>query len=109
MSGNPVNTPAAQKALAGFEENGKPQLINLRVTGQALKGCEVQYTIKGLTNVDDLAVLDPQTMTIALFDWIYRLHGEDYDWFANSCTVAVGIVRDAAAKAYRDSNIQAIK
>lgn len=78
----------------GFEINNQPQLRDLRITGQALKGFEVKFSIAGLTNVDDLGQLSPETMTIALFEWLYRLHGEDYDVFAHSCRKAVMIVKD---------------
>lgn len=78
----------------GFEINGTPQLRELRITGQTLKGFEVKYSIAGLTNVDDLGQLSPETMTIALFEWLYRLHGSDYDVFAHSCRKAVMIVKE---------------
>jgi hypothetical protein len=41
----------------GFEPNLNPQLRDLRITGQTLKGVDLRFNVQGLTNVEDLGQL----------------------------------------------------
>lgn len=81
---------------AGFEPTMEPQLIELREQSRKLgKGGEITLTLTGRTNVKNQALIDPDVLTVALFELLYELHGNDFSRFSSSCLKAINVVENS--------------
>ena len=75
------------------------ELGEFRITSQTLRGSELQVKASAITTVDDIAQITPEAWTMAIFDWLLRLHEGDYEAYAQTCRRAALMVKDQAKAA----------